>query len=343
MLNLEALLGPVSEARPCGEDLAFSSEVDAIARARQADDPSIEQGAWVTDLKEADWKFVARQCAQLIEKRSKDLQLAVWLAEACVRTGGLRVLGDSLMLIAVLCERYWDGLYPLPDEDGFERRIGNLAWAASRIAPWLREVALTEGAKGYALRDFDVARMHGGEQLARLEAARAAGSAGFWEGQLRDAEFCAGAIERLENSVDARLGADGPSFTAAKSGLESVLLFIKPMIKSVAGAASAGAPGAATGVKPAVGGAPAGPGAPLPAMDAPSANAQALDRAQALAQLRAVAEFFRRTEPHSPVAYLADKAAAWGEQPLHVWLRAVIKDDASYAHIEEMLGVSPKS
>jgi type VI secretion system protein ImpA len=63
------------------------------------------------------------------------------------------------------------------------------------------------------------------------------------------------------------------------------------------------------------------------------------NRAQALAQLRAVAEYFRRTEPHSPVAYLAEKAAHWGEQPLHVWLRALVKDDASFAHIEELLGV----
>jgi type VI secretion system protein ImpA len=62
-------------------------------------------------------------------------------------------------------------------------------------------------------------------------------------------------------------------------------------------------------------------------------------RAQALAQLRAVAEFFRRTEPHSPVAYLADKAANWGEQPLHVWLRGVVKDEAVFAQLEEMLGV----
>jgi type VI secretion system protein ImpA len=66
-------------------------------------------------------------------------------------------------------------------------------------------------------------------------------------------------------------------------------------------------------------------------------------RTQALAQLREVAEFFRRTEPHSPVAYLAEKAAHWGEQPLHVWLRSVVKDDASFAHIEEMLGVAPPS
>ncbi|HBF50973.1 MAG TPA: type VI secretion system protein TssA, partial [Massilia sp.] len=65
-------------------------------------------------------------------------------------------------------------------------------------------------------------------------------------------------------------------------------------------------------------------------------------RAQALAQLRAVAEFFRQTEPHSPVAYLADKAASWGEQPLHVWLKTVVKDAAALSHVDELLGIERK-
>jgi type VI secretion system protein ImpA len=339
MLNLERLLAPVGGARPCGEDLAFSSEIDAIVRARQADDPSLEQGAWVTELKEADWKFVAKQCAQLIEQRSKDLQLAVWLAEAEARTSGLRGLADSLMLVAALCDRWWDGLYPLPDEDGHERRIGNLSWLAARIAPLLREVPLTEGQPGHALRDFDVARMHGGDELAKLETAKARSSPAFFAALLRDGEHCAGALERIEHSVDARLGVDGPSFSAAKSGLQSVMLFLKPMVKE--GAAPLDARQAAGG----------GAASATPASAAAAASAEMAgipggppqSRSQALAQLREVAEFFRRTEPHSPVAYLAEKAAHWGEQPLHVWLRSVVKDDASFAHIEEMLGVAPKS
>jgi type VI secretion system protein ImpA len=332
MLNLEKLLAPVASDRPCGEDLAFSSEIDAIVRARQADDPSLEQGAWVTDLKEADWKFVAKQCAQLIEKRSKDLQLAVWLAEAEAKTAGLRGLADSLVLVAGLCDRYWDGVYPLPDEDGHERRIGNLAWLASRIAPLLREVPLTEGQPAYALRDFDVARMHGGDELARLETAKARSSPAFYEALLRDCEHCAGALERIERSIDERLGVEGPSFTAAKSGLQSLVLFVKPMVKEGATA------GRDTAKLPAVAGAAPVP-VPIQAIGIGTQPGPPQSRTQALAQLREVAEFFRRTEPHSPVAYLAEKAAHWGEQPLHVWLRAVVKDDASFAHIEEMLGV----
>ncbi len=322
MLNLERLLAPVSADRPCGDDLAFSSEIDAIVRARQADDPSLEQGAWVTELKEADWKFVGRECAQLIEKRSKDLQLAVWLAEASVQTAGVRALADSLLLTAMLCERYWDDLYPLPDEDGVERRIGNLAWLAARIAPWLRAVPLTDGPDGHALCDFDAARMQGGDAPAKLEGARQRTSQTFYTNLMRDCEHCADAIERLEKSVDAAVGADGPSFSAARSGLESLVLFIKPALKEavpVAGDVVVAVP-----------------------MQTSAQGGPLQSRAQALAQLRAVADYFRRTEPHSPVAYLADKAAHWGEQPLHVWLRSVVKDDASFAHIEEMLGVGSR-
>jgi type VI secretion system protein ImpA len=243
-------------------------------------------------------------------------------------------LADSLLLVASLCERWWDGLYPLPDEDGHERRIGNLSWMASRIAPLLREIPLTDGQPGYALRDFDVARMHGGEELTKLETARTRSSPTFYETLLRDCEHCAGALERIEHSVDERLGVDGPSFSAAKSGLQSLLLFVKPMVKAGGAAAESRPVGAAI---TAAGGAVA----LAPAMASTAGPLQS--RTQALAQLREVAEFFRRTEPHSPVAYLAEKAAHWGEQPLHVWLRSVVKDDASFAHIEEMLGVAPPS
>jgi type VI secretion system protein ImpA len=74
-----------------------------------------------------------------------DLRLAVWLAEASARTVGFRGLGDSLLVVAALCDRYWDELYPLPDEGSFEQRNGNLCWIGSRLPQLVREMALTEG------------------------------------------------------------------------------------------------------------------------------------------------------------------------------------------------------
>jgi type VI secretion system protein ImpA len=332
MLNIEQLLQPVSAAQPCGDDLAFSAELDEIGQARQADDPTLEQGPWVTSLKEADWKFVTRRCVQLLEQRSKDLQLAVWLAEASARTTGLRGLADSLLLIAGLCERYWDQLHPQPDEDGFERRIGNLCWISARTAQLVLEIPITEGAgSAYSMRDFEAARTRGPEQAAELEAARRRSSRAFYEALMRDCDHCAAALADLERIVDDRVGADGPGFSAAKSALQDLIHFVTPMARET-GALPDGAPlpkKAGTKEEGAV-------AAPAPAL---ATNGQVQNRAQALAQLRAVAEFFRRTEPHSPVAYLADKAASWGELPLHAWLRTVVKDEASLARLEELLGV----
>ena len=292
MLNLEALLAPISPGQASGDDLAFSPEVDEVARARVADDPSLEQGAWVTALKEADWKFVGKRCAQLLETRSKHLQLAVWLAEAHAKTGGLGGLAEALQVLASLCERYWGELHPQADEDGFERRIGNLAWIAARIAPLVKEVAALDQGKPAQAR-FD------------------------------DAQACLAALDRLEQVVDGHLGADGPSFRLGRSALDDALDRLRGALPAAQQSpAVAGAPGAVQALPARVDGAIG-------------------HREQALAQLRQVAEFFRRTEPHSPVAYLAEKAARWGEQPLHAWLRSVIKDDVSLAKLEDLLGIEP--
>lgn len=324
MLNMETLLAPISPDNPCGEDLAFSAEVDEIARARLADDPSLEQGAWVTALKEADWKLVGKRCTGLLEARSKDLQLAVWLAEANARTGGMRGLADGMKLVAALCERYWDGLHPQADEDGFERRIGNLAWLAGRIAPLVKTMPLAEGG-ALTLQARDVARARGPEAVAELDTMRARAKPAFVQALLADCEACLAALDELERVVDARLGADGPGYSVGRAALRDVVDFVTP-------AAPAGAVQVLSDAVAASGG---GMALALPGR----LDGQVAHRDQALAQLRQVAEFFRRTEPHSPVAYLAEKAARWGEQPLHAWLRSVIKDDASLARLEELLGI----
>lgn len=292
-MDIEKLLQPIPGDHQCGEDIAFSPEVDAIARAREADDPTLAQGDWETSLREADWPFVARECAQLIAVRSKDLRLAVWLAEAVARTDGMRALGDALLLAAGLCTRYWDGVHPLPDEGGYEQRAGNIGWLAARLPQLIGESPRGEG-----------------------------------QGWLDDLRHAQHAVLELEKAIDERLGADGPGLTASKA-------LLRDLVADAARGLDNGAGGTGSPDSP-VTGAVNGTG---PRPELPGGAGPLQSRAQALAQLRAVADFFRRTEPHSPVAYLADKAAEWGAQPLHVWLRGVIKDDASYAHLEEMLGI----
>ncbi|UGQ44825.1 type VI secretion system protein TssA [Massilia endophytica] len=336
MFDIERLLLPVSVQQECGEDLAFSKEMDDIARAREHDDPSLDQGEWIAALKEADWELVAKRCEELIQARSKDLQLAVWLAEALAHTRGFKGLGDGYALIAALVDRYWDALHPLAEEGDCERRIGNLCWLAKRSPELLKAIPVSEDG-AISLADFEAARQRSAAarsesatdswhvestselpDVAQLDAHRRRNSESFNHTLLADARHCLETLQQLEVAVDARLGASGPGFSAARAVLHDAVDFIAILAPSPEEA-------------------PAAQGA---AVERTAAEQGALrSRQQALAQLRRVADFFRQTEPHSPVAYLADKAASWGEMPLHDWLHSVIKDPVQAGALDELLGV----
>lgn len=337
MLDLDELLSPISDARPSGEDLSFSLEYDAIQEARRADDPSLEQGEWVTDLKSADWAAVAKQSSQLLQQRSKDLRLAVWWAEAQTRNHGFIGLARGYRLVARLCDGFWDDVHPQVEDGDLEQRIGNISWLIGHSTGWLRELPLTQAPQGrFGLADFEAARGRHGDHstepaLENLEAARRDTPHAFYLRLSEQLPDCREALAELEQSVDARLGQDGPSFTALRDQLEHLCDTANRFARE-AGVLVDGEP-------PAHADTDLEPGAPPPAATAAPGNGVIGTRKEAIVQLRRVAEYFRRTEPHSPVAYLADKAASWGEMPLHVWLKRVIKDGDTLAQMEEMLDV----
>lgn len=296
-MDLDALLQPIAEARPCGDDLSFSAAFDTIAELRRADDPSLPLGEWKEKGKEpkaADWAASVALCEDLLRTRSKDLRVVGWLVDGRARVQGFAGLAQGLALCTALITRYWDHLHPLPEAGDHELRIGSLGWLLGRIAPLTRECLQA----GTPPRRADVA--------AALVA-----------------------LASLQQAVDARLGADGPGFVAAREALKAALADL-PADAPPAGAAEADDAGA-----------PAGTAGPACARAVATGAPQT--RMQALQQLQQVAEYFRRTEPHSPVAYLADKAARWGAMDLHSWLRTVIKDGGALAQLEELLGVEPPS
>lgn len=354
-LSFDRLLQPVSGDDPCGEDLLFSAEFDRIQEARRFDDPSLDQGEWVTELKEADWRQVVELSTRLLSERTKDLRLAVWLTEALAKTRGFAGLRDGYTLAAQLCEAFWSGLHPRADEEDLEYRTGSVAWLATRSRQLIREIPLVdEAAGGYGYVDWEVATAlteatrrdpdhadelsEGKVTQEAFEAARKATPAEFHVALLQDVVSCQQALARLSDVLDAKAGEHAPSFRQAREALEAVRALVERFVgKPAAPAAGANEAGQAAtpaavsrAEAPAVGG-----------QGGAAAGGPIRTRQQALAQLREVADFFRRTEPHSPVAYLAARAAKWGEMPLHAWLRTVVKDDATLSQIEELLGVMP--
>jgi type VI secretion system protein ImpA len=56
-LDMEAILGPIPGDNPAGEDLRYDPTYDLIKEARKSDD-NLDQGAWKTEIKSADWEKV---------------------------------------------------------------------------------------------------------------------------------------------------------------------------------------------------------------------------------------------------------------------------------------------
>ncbi|QID17460.1 type VI secretion system protein TssA [Nitrogeniibacter mangrovi] len=360
-MNLNELLAPLAGPSPCGEDMLFSEAFDRIAQMRRFDDPSLSQGEWQTELKEADWGGVVRECAALLSTQTKDLRLAVWMTEALTLTRGFGGLAQGYALTAGLVEGFWETVHPLPDEDDQEQRIGVLGWLLGQSERLIRQVPITDSPRGrYNSLDLvsvqalaqAMERAPGEAEIlkaqARLtqddfEAARRDTAGAFFAQAVAAAQSAGQALAKLETAIDARLGMDGPSFSSAREALDGVI----DQLGRYAREAGVHAAVDGTGAAPEKAAAELSEGAmPLETHDpAPSASLTVgtiRSRAQAIGQLKAVAEFFRRTEPHSPVAYLADKAARWGDMSLHEWLRTVVKDDGALAHVEELLGVPSK-
>ena len=349
MFNAQNLLNPIAESQnPCGKALIFAPEIDQISEARREEDPTLDQGEWVTEVKVAAWPTVIDLCTKLINNKSKDLRFAVWLTEAGAKAHHFAGLNEGYQVILGLIEQYWDDFYPqMNDEDGLDQRVGNLSWILSRSITLIKNMPLTEGKNSaYTSIDYEVARKNstgaaiipdanaqqGALNLATIESARKKSSPAFYKTLLQDVTACQASIAQLETAVDEKLGIEGPSFAPCKEAISVIVDLVKRFAQE-AGVISSNQTQAkeANQEQPLTNNASHG-----------MQNEYINNRNQALMQLRQVADFFRRTEPHSPVAYLADKAAHWGEMPLHQWLSTVIKDPNSLSHVEELLGLASK-
>lgn len=355
MSDTAALLEALPGDAACGEDLSFSTEFDQIAELRRQDDPTLDQGEWVTSLKQADWPAAARLCEQLLRERTKDLRVVNWLTEADALTRGYAGLARGLGLAASLCERHWEQLHPQADDGDLEQRIGTLSWLLNRVTALARQMPVARnGQRTVSLADMAEARAlqqaierqpdsaetlsRGKLTLADVTRTQKETPRPWLREQLAALHDAVAALASLQTAVDGHLGADGPSFVSAREALAGALHDLERLARE-AGAVDAPATAAAAATNE---GAAVTAGQPAGAVGVAAPGVLAT-REQALAQLRLVADFFRRTEPHSPVAYLADKAARWGELPLHQWLRQVVKDQTSLSQLEELLGLESDS
>ncbi|MEO8811211.1 MAG: type VI secretion system protein TssA, partial [Rhodanobacter sp.] len=158
LVDIDALLAPISPDRPGGEDISFDDAPDQIREARRADDPTLRQGDWQTTLKVADWRQVIRVASDILASRSKDLQVAVWLGEALIANAGVEGATQSFRLLHGLLDGLWEVLFPELDGDDAEERAAKLAWFNIYAGEALRKVPLSGGSNPVTLLSWQDSR-----------------------------------------------------------------------------------------------------------------------------------------------------------------------------------------
>ncbi|MGI8468507.1 MAG: type VI secretion system protein TssA [Pyrinomonadaceae bacterium] len=361
VIDLDALLRPVSEEKPAGENLQYSGLYDEIRAARRAD-LDVAQGQWQHELKTADYRRVIDSAVPALETQTKDLQIAAWLGESLTRIYGFDGLRDSLKLARGLQENFWETCFPEIDEGDQEGRANAIEWMDKECALSIQTVPLTGGERLSYLAWEDSKRFDIPENLDALDSGdqekfnqlkaqaeqerRTTGEMwrkaknqtrrAFYEQLYFTIEECWTEFEFLNRTIEEKFDRNqAPAMTGLKKILEDIRPAVKRFLQEKREQEPDAVEEAQDGAARAEGGES---GAAANGGGVAAATGAIRSRQDALKRLSDVAEFFRRTEPHSPVSYLAQRAVKWGNMPLDNWLQEVIKDEAVLGQLRETLG-----
>jgi type VI secretion system protein ImpA len=357
VVDLEALLAPIPGDDPCGASLRWEPVYDQIRSAR-----TVEEDMLVGETEGADevnWGEILRLAIGALTERSKDLMVAAWLTEALLALYGFAGVRDGLCLIHGLLTRYWEGVFPLPDDGDLEPRVAPLVWLmdadrGGRLPNRLREVPLFPDAETsfswrywksrYAAPKRDeesddsyAQRKSEAEARERLfEEAASSDSLEHVTCLYEDVQEAERALSDLDVLVTERFGELAPGVTAFRQALEECEALIRRILINKGGFADK--------EEDVAGGEGTGEQEPRQHEGRSTAGAAGpiTSREEAFRRLAEAAAYLRRTEPQSPVPHLIDRAITWGRLPFDELLREMIKDEGTQGQVRDLLGIRAK-
>jgi type VI secretion system protein ImpA len=309
------LLPPITPDRPCGENLEDTpllASFDAFrlfGQAKPLDAPPDPGEKRIPKPPGSpEWSEIRDQALAALAK-SKDLRLLVHLGTALLRTDGVAAFSETLAIASDWLETYWGQLYPLVDADDKDaiRRKNALSCFADPMAvvDAIRRVPLVSSRQHgtFSLRDVDIAthqQAPGGKDAEvdenRVNAAFAS-MPGAELTRLHESVVSAVAsLKKIDATMSEAAGPDAPpnfdALTAQLARMNQVLRAQLSLHPATEGTMASGVEGAA-----------ASPGG-----EWASASGVVTSRQDAIRALDAVADFFRRTEPSSPIPMFLERA-----------------------------------
>ena len=243
----ERVLTPISEQKPAGEDLRALKDWVEIRKARPHPGDLADKKDWEpANPVKTNWTTYKEVVEKALCSKSKDLELGIFLTEACGHVHGFAGIRDGIWTLKGLLTGFSDkGLYPLPDEDGsLESRYGKLEWMNEKLAELVREIPITmrpEPAENYSMNYRNEAlRPNGMITVADFENAVAMGTKEQYEALSKEIEEVRAEIGEFEELVVSQFGPNALSFAESKHALEECQIAITSILrkKQPAGAAA---------------------------------------------------------------------------------------------------------
>lgn len=367
VIDVEQLLAPISEEQPSGVELSLGDFDGPLLKVKDAWDEARklikeeqdrdERGGidsmgepWRT-IPPADWDIIIDLGAQTLQQQSKDFRIASWLTEAILRKHHLVGLRDGLELCRGMCERYWDTIRPAPNsDDGHGVTVGAFAGLVSDATfGALLETPIVVGQKPnereerqYSALDFQRAKdletisdtgererllELGHVEMHEFQAIAALTPPEFHQRNLATIDQCLDTLSEIGGFLREHCQPDEydqptePGVSSFREQLESIRRLIAEL---GGGGAESEEEEQADDQTPVEGGV---------------SPKQEMTRESAFQTVERVAQFFERTEPHTPVHYALRQAIRWGKMPLPELLSELIADGGVMESLRKQIGL----
>ncbi len=360
-IDIDAMLRPISADQPAGGYLRETDydrlqnlkdlRAQSVTSERKAREIAMYSDEELSEIHEQDryveppkWRDVRDECVTILTDHSKDMWVAAWLIEANTRLSGFAGLRDGFELIASIAEKFWDGINPPADED--EGYLGTVSQLTSLngaetdgvlILP-IFESPLVPGSSELTYSAYRQATegtlsdVGEGDFLATARTMDVA----LLEAHSEDIQAAIDSFELMNQTLEKCCGeVDGvpvapPSTQILKAmrDCQSVFTLITRDILTAesedqgaddAEASASASGGVTTGTD--------------------RMQSQVTSREDAFRLLLRASEFFRKTEPHSPVSYMLQQAVRFGRMDLPDLLKELITDEDVLTRFAERTGI----
>ena len=373
IVDIEALSQAISPENPQGCDIRLDHSANAdyyrIKDARNG--ARAAERAQVFDDESIDtlplWQPVLDIAPDILLNTSKDLEIVSWYIEALVRFHGFAGLREGLELCRVLIEKYWDNLYPEPDEDGLETKVAPLTGLngdggeGTLLAPIRNCMITTEGNNGtFTYWQYQQARDTSkiaddnerqsrfealGFTLQNIESTIASGSADFYNTLITNLEDCSQQFQTINELLIEHCAHEAPPSTSIRELLDEVLRASRFLCKDKlevikqakekseaehteqSAAQSQDKHSSETNASPSQ------------ASRHTSATGPIAGREDALHKLQDIADYFRLHEPHTPLAPAIERIVDWGRMNVAELIMELVPDDSARAILAQLTGV----